>query len=132
MKQAKLLDGFRQDSGDEIEVGEMVIARLREFGIDPSTKLMVFSNALDFPRYKRVADYFKGKIKFSAGIGTNITCDPGIEGYKPANIVMKLSRCRMSGKDPWEKVIKISDDLGKHMGDDREFEIARYELHIDD
>ncbi|MBO4427355.1 MAG: nicotinate phosphoribosyltransferase [Bacteroidales bacterium] len=132
MKQAKLLDGFRQDSGDEIEVGEMVIARLKEFGIDPASKIMVFSNALDFPRYKRVADYFKGKIKFSAGIGTNITCDPGIEGYRPANIVMKLSRCRMSGKDPWEKVIKISDDLGKHMGDDREFEIARYELHIDE
>ncbi|MBO4595612.1 MAG: nicotinate phosphoribosyltransferase [Bacteroidales bacterium] len=131
MKQAKLLDGFRQDSGDEVTVGEMVIARLKEFGIDPASKLIVFSNALDFPKYKRVADYFRGKIKFSAGIGTNITCDPGIEGYKPANIVMKLSRCRMSAKDPWEKVIKISDDLGKHMGDDREFEIARYELHID-
>ena len=132
MKQAKLLDGFRQDSGDEIAVGEMVIARLKEFGIDPSSKLMVFSNALDFPRYKRVADYFRGKIKFSAGIGTNLTCDPGIDGYKPANIVMKLSRCRMSAKDPWEKVIKISDDLGKHMGDDKEFAIARYELHIDE
>ena len=130
MKQAKLLDGFRQDSGDEVAVGEMVIARLKEFGIDPASKLIVFSNALDFPKYKRVSDYFRGKIKFSAGIGTNITCDPGIEGYKPANIVMKLSRCRMSAKDPWEKVIKISDDLGKHMGDDREFEIARYELHL--
>ena len=54
----------------------------------------------------------------------------GIEGYKAANIVMKLSRCRMSYKDPWEKVIKISDDLGKHMGDDKEFDIASYELHL--
>ena len=43
---------------------------------------------------------------------------------------MKLSRCRMSSKDPWEKCIKISDDIGKHMGDDREFEIAKYELHL--
>ncbi len=43
---------------------------------------------------------------------------------------MKLSRCRMSSKDPWEKVIKISDDQGKHMGDDREFDIASYELHL--
>ena len=130
MKQAKLLDGFRQDSGDEHEVGDAIIARLREFGIDPRTKVIVFSNALDFPRYKEVAEYFRGRVKVSAGIGTNITCDPGIEGYKPANIVMKLSRCRMSGKDPWEKVIKISDDLGKHMGDDKEFDIARYELHL--
>jgi nicotinate phosphoribosyltransferase len=78
-----------------------------------------------------VADYFRGRIKVSAGIGTNITCDPGIESYEKANIVMKLSRCRMSAKDPWEKVIKISDDIGKHMGDTREFEIASYELHLD-
>ena len=130
MKQAKLLDGFRQDSGDEKEVGDAIIARLQEFGIDPKSKILVFSNALDFPKYKAVADYFRGRIKVSAGIGTNITNDPGIEGYRPANIVMKLSRCRMSPKDPWEKVIKISDDQGKHMGDDREFEIASYELHM--
>ena len=131
MKQAKLLDGFRQDSGVEKVVGDAIIARLKEFGIDPATKVIVFSNALNFPKYKEVADYFRGKVKVSAGIGTNITCDPGIPGYKAANIVMKLSRCRMSAKDPWEKVIKISDDLGKHMGDDREFDIASYELHID-
>ena len=130
MKQAKLLDGFRQDSGDEKEVGDAIIARLQEFGIDPRSKVIVFSNALNFPKYKEVADYFRGRVKVSAGIGTNITCDPGIEGYKAANIVMKLSRCRMSAKDPWEKVIKISDDLGKHMGDEKEFEIASYELHL--
>ena len=131
MKQAKLLDGFRQDSGDERMVGDAIIARLREFGIDPASKVIVFSNALNFPKYKEVADYFRGRVKVSAGIGTNITCDPGIPGYKAANIVMKLSRCRMSAKDPWEKVIKISDDQGKHMGDDREFDIATYELHLD-
>lgn len=130
LKQAKLLDGFRQDSGDEIEIGEMIIARLEEFGIDPRTKVLVFSNALDFPKYSRVAAHFKGRVKVSAGIGTNLTCDPGIPGYKAANIVMKLSRCRMSTKDPWEKVIKISDDLGKHMGEDLEFSIAAHELHL--
>ena len=130
MKQAKLLDGFRQDSGDEREVGDAIIARLEEFGIDPASKVIVFSNALTFPKYKEIADYFRGRVKISAGIGTNLTCDPGIDGYKAANIVMKLSRCRMSAKDPWEKVIKISDDLGKHMGDDREFDIASYELHL--
>ena len=132
MKQAKLLDGFRQDSGDEKVVGDAIIARLEEFGIDPKTKILVVSNALDFPKYKKVMDYFRGRIKVSAGIGTNITCDPGIQGYKAANIVMKLSRCRMSAKDPWEKVIKISDDAGKQMGESREFEMARWELHLDE
>lgn len=130
LKQAKLLDGFRQDSGDEKAIGDMIIARLEEFGIDPRTKLLVFSNALNFEKYRDVAAYFKGRIKVSAGIGTNLTCDPGIPGYKAANIVMKLSRCRMSAKDPWEKVIKISDDFGKHMGDSLEFSIATHELHL--
>ena len=131
-QQALLLQGYRIDSGDNFKVGNMIIDRLKEFGIDPKTKLLVFSNALDFPKYKEIYDYFNGRIQVSAGIGTNLTCDPGIENYKPANIVMKLSRVRMSDKDPWEKCIKISDDEGKHIGDPREIEIARYELHMDD
>lgn len=131
-KQAHLLSGFRQDSGDEYKIGNMVIRRLKEFGIDPKSKILVFSNALDFNKAADIYEYFNGRIKVAFGIGTNLTCDVGLEGFKPANIVMKLSRCRMSDKDPWEKCIKISDDEGKHMGDDYEFEIANYELHLND
>lgn len=130
-KQALLLTGYRQDSGDPIAIGNMVIDRLKSFGIDPTSKLLIFSNALDFDKYKDIHRYFDGRIKVSAGIGTNITCDPCIDGYQPANIVMKLSRCRMSEKDPWENCIKISDDLGKHMGDPIEFDTAKHELHLD-
>lgn len=129
-QQALLLQGYRIDSGDNFKVGNMIIERLKELGIDPKTKLLVFSNALDFPKYKEIVDYFGNRIKVSAGIGTNITCDPDIEDYKPANIVMKLSKCRMSKKDPWENCIKISDDEGKAIGDLREIEIAKYELHL--
>jgi nicotinate phosphoribosyltransferase len=130
MKQAKLLDGFRQDSGDEFKIGNMIIDKLKEFRIDPTSKTIVFSNALDFEKYAEVARYFKGRIKVSAGIGTNLTCDLGIDGYKPANIVMKLSKCRYSPRDFWEYVIKISDDLGKHMGMQELFDIAVRELHL--
>lgn len=129
-KQAHLFSGFRVDSGDEYEIGDMIIDRLEEFGIDATSKLLIFSNALDFEKAAKIFKYFKGRAKVSFGIGTNLTCDTGIEGYKPANIVMKLSRCRMSDKDPWENCIKISDDLGKHMGDQVEFEIAEHELHL--
>lgn len=129
-KQAHLLSGFRQDSGDEFKVGNAIIKRLKEFNIDPKSKTIIFSNALDFEKACEIYEYFNGRVKVGFGIGTNLTCDVGLEGFKPANIVMKLSRCRMSNKDPWEKCIKISDDLGKHMGDDYEFEIAKYELHL--
>lgn len=126
-KYAKLFDGVRQDSGDELEVGDKIIARYKELGIDPTTKTIVFSNALNFEKYKRVADYFKGKVRVSAGIGTNLTNDTG---FRPANIVMKLGRCRINQNQSWRKCIKISDDLGKHMGDDKEFEVARYILGL--
>ena len=79
-----------------------------------------------------IRNYFGNRIKLCvAGIGTWLTSDPGIEGYKPANIVMKMSKCRLSPKDPWEDSIKISDDLGKHMGNKKEFEVALHQLHIE-
>ena len=141
LKQAKLADGFRQDSGDEREIGNMIVDKLREFRIDPMTKTIVFSNALDFEKAEQIQRYFNGIIKTAFGIGTNITCDIVLEdGYdevkfpdgkvKAANIVMKLSRCRFSPRDFWEPVIKISDDIGKHMGDPELFEIAAKELHL--
>ena len=127
LKFAKLFDGVRQDSGDEYRIGNEVIKRYKELGIDPTTKTIVFSNALDFNKYLDIHNYFTGRIRISAGIGTNITNDVG---YKPANIVMKLSNCRLNANQEWRKCIKISDDLGKHMGDDKEFEVAKYLLDI--
>ena len=127
LKFAKLFDGVRQDSGDEYKIGNMVIDRYKELGIDPTTKTIVFSNALDFNKYLDIAKYFKGRIRVSAGIGTNLTNDVDL---KPANIVMKLSKCRINKNQEWRKCIKISDDLGKHLGDDKEFEIAQYQLGI--
>lgn len=127
LKFAKLFDGVRQDSGDEYKIGNEVIQRYKELGIDPTTKTIVFSNALNFDKYLEIYTYFKGRIRVSAGIGTNLTNDTE---FKPANIVMKLSKCRINQNQEWRKCIKISDDLGKHLGDDKEFEIAKYQLGI--
>jgi nicotinate phosphoribosyltransferase len=127
LKFAKLFDGVRQDSGDEYKIGNEVINRYKELGIDPTTKTIVFSNALDFNKYLDIHNYFTGRIRVSAGIGTNLTNDTD---FKPANIVMKLSKCRINKNQEWRKCIKISDDLGKHLGDNKEFEIAKYQLGI--
>lgn len=127
LKFAKLFDGVRCDSGDEYLIGNEVIKRYKELGIDPTTKTIVFSNALNFNKYLDIYNYFNGRIRVSAGIGTNVTNDTD---FKPANIVMKLSKCRINSNQSWRKCIKISDDLGKHLGDDKEFEIAKYQLNI--
>ena len=127
LKYAKLFDGVRQDSGDEYKIGNMVIEHYKQLNIDPTTKTIVFSNALNFDKYLDIANYFKGRIRVSAGIGTNLTNDCG---FKPSNIVMKLAKISLHNNGDWRKCIKISDDFGKHMGDDQEFQIARYQLGI--
>lgn len=133
LKQAKLFDGVRQDSGDEYKFIEKTIKFYESRGIDPKTKTIVFSNALDFPKAAEVKKSCEGKIKASFGIGTNLTCDVyDADGnkYPAENEVMKMSRCRMNKNQPWFQTIKISDDLGKHMGSSDEFENACYELGI--
>ena len=134
LKLAKLFDGIRQDSGDEYEFTDKTIEFYKSKGIDYHSKTIVFSNALDFPKAIEILKYCREKgIKCSFGIGTNLTCDVyDMNGnkYKAENIVMKMSRCRMNSNQPWYLTIKISDDLGKHMGDNQEFNHACYELCI--
>lgn len=126
-KQAKLFDGVRCDSGDEFEFVEHLIARYKELGIDPTTKTIIFSNALDFEKALHIFEYCQGKIRCSFGIGTNLTNDTG---YTPSNIVMKLSRCKMNVNQEWRECVKLSDDMGKHMGSSKELDACLYELRL--
>ena len=126
-KQAKLFDGVRCDSGDEYEFIERLIARYKELGIDPTTKTIIFSNALDFEKALKIYQYCQGKIRCSFGIGTNLTNDTG---YQSSNIVMKLSRCKMSQSQEWRECVKLSDDMGKHMGSMTEVEACLHELRL--
>jgi nicotinate phosphoribosyltransferase len=126
-KHAKLFDGVRHDSGDPFKFVTKVINRYKELGIDPTTKTIIFSNALDFELYREIAEYCGNRIRCAAGIGTNLTNDCG---HRPSNIVMKLKKCRMNQRQPWFECIKLSDDEGKHMGPEKEVEICKYECNI--
>jgi nicotinate phosphoribosyltransferase len=126
-KHAKLFDGIRQDSGDEYQFVMKVIARYKMLGVDPSTKTIVFSNALDFEKAKDINEYCRGRINASFGIGTNLTNDTG---NPPANIVMKLSSCQMSEGKPIYDCVKLSDDMGKHHGKEQEVTLCVKELNL--
>lgn len=126
-KQAKLFDGVRCDSGDEFLFIDKLIARYRELGVDPTTKTIVFSNALDFDKALDIQNYCHGKIRCSFGIGTNLTNDTG---FRPSNIVMKLSRCKMNIRQEWRECVKLSDDAGKHTGSPEEVKACLYELKL--
>jgi nicotinate phosphoribosyltransferase len=125
-KFAKLFDGVRHDSGDPLLFADKTIAHYQSLGIDPMSKTIIFSDALNFEKVKRIADHCNGRIGVSFGIGTNFTNDVGL---KPMNIVMKMTEA-LPEAQPWIPVIKLSDEPGKHSGDIRMIELAKEVLGI--
>ena len=105
-------NGVRHDSGDPYAWGEKMIAHYRKYGVDPKTKLLLFSDSLDFDRAQELYDYFSGKTKISFGIGTFVSNDTSAEAL---NIVIKLQY--VNGRP----VAKLSDTPGKSMCLDEEY-----------
>ncbi len=116
---AKLFDGVRQDSGDPLEFLDKIVAHYKSHHIDPSTKVIVFSDGLNVEKAVKIHEHCKGKVRDSYGIGTNLTNDVGVD---PLNIVIKLSRTRPWPERPFQYTIKLSDDPGKNTGDAEELE----------
>lgn len=104
--------GVRHDSGDPYKWGEKIIAHYKKYGVDPKSKLLLFSDGLDFEKAQNLYDYFKDKTKVSFGIGT--FCSNDTE-EKALNIVIKLQY--VNGRP----VAKLSDTPGKTMCDDEEY-----------
>ena len=105
--------GVRHDSGDPYEWGEKILAHYRKFGVDPKTKMLLFSDSLNFDKAQEIYEYFKDKCKVSFGIGTFVSNDTYVG---PLNIVIKLQY--VNGRP----VAKLSDAKGKTMCDDEEYE----------
>lgn len=104
--------GVRHDSADPYEWGEKMIRHYESYGVDPKTKLLLFSDSLDFDRAQALYDHFKDRAKVSFGIGTfcsNDTCAPAL------NIVIKLQY--VNGRP----VAKLSDAPGKAMCRDEDY-----------
>ena len=80
--------------------------------MDPRTKLLLFSDSLDFDRAQALYDHFKDRAKVSFGIGTFCSNDTS---EKPLNIVIKLQT--VNGR----AVAKLSDSPGKSMCRDEEY-----------
>ena len=104
--------GVRHDSGDPFAWGDRMIRHYESYGVDPKTKLLLFSDSLDFDKAQKLYDYFKDRAKVSFGIGTfcsNDTCE------KALNIVIKLQY--VNGRP----VAKLSDNPEKAMCRDADY-----------
>lgn len=128
-KHAMLFTSLRHDSGDPLCFTEKVIARYRELRVDPTIKYIIFSDSLDPERAIEIANYCRGRIGASFGIGTNLSNDVG-NGVRPMNIVMKLWKCKMTEKERWHPCVKLSDVDGKHTGEPEEIELAQRTLGL--
>ncbi|MBQ2191128.1 MAG: nicotinate phosphoribosyltransferase [Clostridia bacterium] len=104
--------GVRHDSGDPYEWGEKIIAHYEKYGVDPKTKLLLFSDSLNFDRAEKLYRHFKDRAKVSFGIGTFCANDTCVE---PLNIVIKLQTVNE------RPVAKLSDAEGKAMCRDAEY-----------
>ena len=105
----KLFDGARHDSGDPFEWGERMIEHYTVNRCDPRTKVIVFSDGLNFPRCIELFRRFDGRIQVAFGVGTNLTNDVGPAALQ---IVLKMIECN------GQPVAKISDTPGKTMVED--------------
>jgi nicotinate phosphoribosyltransferase len=108
----KLFDGARHDSGDPIDWGERLIAHYERNRVDPRTKTLVFSDALNIPKVIELYRRFNGRARLAFGVGTNLTNDLG---YVPLQIVIKLVRCN------GQPVAKLSDSPEKNMCEDEAY-----------
>lgn len=112
--------GLRVDSGDNFKQLDKICAKYKSLGVDPRTKQVVFSNALDLERASYINEIAKDRCKPSFGIGTSITNDWRSCGLdvEPMNIVIKLVGAKITESWPYfNDTCKLSEDLGKHTGD---------------
>jgi nicotinate phosphoribosyltransferase len=124
---AKLFDGIRQDSGDPLIFIDKAVEFYMNKRIDPSTKTIVFSDALDAGSIRRIKNYVRGRIHDVYGIGTNLTNDVGVQ---PLNIVIKITASRLNRDDIFHPVVKLSDDPEKNTGDPEEIKSCKKILYL--
>ncbi|WP_050476927.1 nicotinate phosphoribosyltransferase [Herbaspirillum rhizosphaerae] len=108
----KLFDGARHDSGDPFEWGERLLEHYNNNRVDAKSKVLVFSDGLDFDKVVSLYLRFKDRAKVAFGVGTNLTNDLG---YTPLQVVMKMVRCN------GQPVAKLSDTPAKNMCDDEAY-----------
>ena len=124
-RMAMMYKGLRVDSGNEEEQTEKIIAKYKSLGIDPATKQVVYSNGLNIERALQIHRYCAGRVQDSYGVGTFLTCD--VTGAEPMNIVVKLTRGRITESREWHDCVKLSCDKGKTLGNPQK---CRYLLSV--
>ena len=125
VKEATLWNGLRQDSGNPDEWMNKILNHYSKLGIPTKDKTFIFSDNLTDEKYKNLSLKYRDRASIIGGIGTFFSndCD-----HKPLNIVIKLTAINFG--NGWKETVKISDDVGKNVGDKTLIENIKRELRI--
>ena len=126
-KHAKLFDGVRWDSGDPIQFTEKAINYYKSLNIDPKSKTIVYSDALNLEKIEKIKTHANNRIRDVYGIGTYLTNDVGVV---PLNNVIKMTYVKNGPSQEFKPAIKLSDSIEKFTGNTEEIEICRKLLRI--
>ncbi|MFW6248428.1 MAG: nicotinate phosphoribosyltransferase [Bacteroidota bacterium] len=108
----------RWDSGDPLVFTDKMVAFYKKQGIDPASKTIIYSDALNVERVAKIKEYLRQyPIKDGYGIGTYLTNDVGAQ---PLDIVIKLTAVRLPDEKIFRPACKLSDVPGKNTGDPAE------------
>ena len=108
--------GFRIDSKEPIAGGRELINWWKSRGIDPTTKLLIFSDGLTVDKIEQVYHEFQGQVRLSFGWGTHLTndfrdCAPKQnDALRAISLVCKVTHA--NGKP----TVKLSDNYHKASG----------------
>ena len=115
---ARGYDGVRHDSGCPFTFADRVIKHYESLCLDPTTKLIVFSDGLDVEKALAISKHCAGRIRCSFGIGTHFSND--FQNSKPLNMVIKLYDVNSI------PVVKLSDSPSKATGDKDALRVAMW------
>lgn len=108
--------GFRVDSKSPIEAGYEFINWWQHHGVDPKSKLIIFSDGLDVDNIHQIYNEFDGKATITFGWGTNLTNN--FKGLHPSGgteldaISLVCKVVEANGKS----AVKLSDNAEKVVG----------------
>jgi nicotinate phosphoribosyltransferase len=110
--------GVRIDSGNPIKGAETALGWWAEQGEDTKQKLLIFSDGLDVSAIEMLYKKFSGRARLSFGWGTMLTNDfRGLGIDLDSNPISLVCKAVSANGLP---TVKISDDLGKTLGQERD------------
>lgn len=119
LKYAALFAGVRHDSGDPFIFADKVVAHYKKLGLDPRTKVIVFSDGLTADKAVEIQEHCNViGIPCSFGIGTSFTND--FDNSPALNMVIKLFY--LDG----HPIVKLSDVPSKANGEPKAVEMMRF------